>query len=81
MAWHYPITDVREAHLRALLAEKAADWHLVVKDVLFCLQAAQDAEDERAVRFFAAKLATAYEAMGFTEKAAHYHELGTLKSC
>ncbi len=52
MTW-LSITDVREAHLRALFAERSAHWHLVIKDYLYCLEAAERAQDVRAVRFFA----------------------------
>lgn len=74
MAWQ-SLTEVREAHLRALFAERSAHWHLVIKDYLFCLEAAERAQDIRATRFFAAKLASAYEAIGLGHKAAQYREL------
>lgn len=74
----YPITEVREAHLRAVFAESAARWHVAARDYLYCLEAAQSAQDERAVRFFAAKLVVAYEAMALPHKAARYLELATL---
>lgn len=75
MTW-LSITDVREAHLRALFAERSAHWHLVIKDYLYCLEAAERAQDVRAVRFFADKLASAYDTIGLPHKAAHYRELG-----
>jgi hypothetical protein len=78
MAWRQAIREAREAHLRAVLAEHASDWHLAVKDYLFCLEAAEAAGDVRATRFFAAKLVAAYSAMGFAEKAARYRELEAL---
>ena len=76
--WRTSIIEAREAHLRAVLAEHASDWHLVVKEYLFCLEAAQRAGDMRATRFFAAKLATAYSAIGFAEKAARYRDIWAL---
>lgn len=78
MAWRENIIDVREAHLRAVLAECGADWHLAVKDYLLCLEAAEGVGDVRAMRFFAAKLVSSYSAMGFSDKAARYRELETL---
>lgn len=78
MAWQQAIIVAREAHLRAVLAEHASEWHLVVKDYLLCLEAAKAAEDVRATRFFAGKLVAAYSAMGFADKAAHYRELEAL---
>jgi len=78
MAWQKNIIGAREAHLRAVLAEYARDWHVVVKEYLVCLEAAERAEDVRAMRFFAARLVTAYSAIGFAEKAARYRELEAL---
>lgn len=78
MAWRGNIIGVREAHLRAVLAEVAADWHVAVKEYLLCLEAAEGAGDVRATRFFAAKLVAAYGAMGFSDKAARYRELEAL---
>lgn len=78
MAWQKGIVAVREAHLRAVLAECAADWPIAVKEYLFCLEAAEGAGDARALRFFAAKLGAAYSAMGFREKADRYRELEVL---
>lgn len=76
MAWQ-STTEVREAHLRALFAERSAHWHLVVRDYLYCLEAAEGAQDAKAVQFFAAKLASAYETIGLPHKAAYYRELQT----
>ena len=67
-----PIIDVRYAHLRAVLAEEGAQWHVVVQHCLYCFEEARGAGDERAVRFFAAKLVTAYQQMGERHKAAFY---------
>lgn len=78
MAWQTSIIGAREAHLRAVLAEHASDWHVAIKEYLFCLEAAEGAGDMRATRFFAAKLVSAYSAIGFNEKAARYRELETL---
>ncbi len=75
MNWQADITKTREAHLRAVLAEYARDWHLVIRDYLYCLEAAERAGDVRAVGFFAAKLAAAYRAIGLGEKAQRYGEL------
>ena len=77
MAWQN-IVGAREAQLRAVLAEHACDWHLVVKEYLDCLEAAERAGDLRATRYFAAKLVAAYSAIGFIDKAARYRELGAL---
>lgn len=73
MSFRSPIIDVRQAHLRAALAEEGAQWHVVVQHYLYCFEEARDAADERAVRFFAAKLAAAYQRMGQRHKAAFYH--------
>ena len=78
MDWQADITETREAHLRAVLAEYARDWHLVIRDYLYCLEAAERAGDVRAVGFFAAKLAAAYRATGLGEKARSYGELAAL---
>lgn len=75
VAWGKQITRVREAHLRARCAELGANWHVAVQEYLFCLEAAERAHDLRATCFFAAKLAGAYGAMGFTDKAERYLEL------
>lgn len=80
MSWQVDIIETREAHLRAVLAECACDWHLVVRDYLGCLETAERAGDGRAVRFFAAKLVTAYSAIGLTEKAHFYSEIAAVKS-
>ena len=77
MAWQ-SIVGAREAQLRAVLAEHACDWHLVVKEYLDCLEAAERAGDLRATRYFAAKLVAAYSAIGLTDKAARYRELEAL---
>ncbi len=77
MAW-LDVVGTREAQLRAVLAEHARDWHLVVKEYLDCLEAAERAEDLRATRYFAEKLVAAYSAIGFSDKAARYRELGAL---
>lgn len=78
MAWEHSIVTVREAHLRATLAECAADWHVAVKEYLVCLEAAEHAHDLRATRFFASRLVASYSAMGFADKAARYRELEAL---
>lgn len=80
MAWKDDIIQTREAHLRAVFAERAHDWHLVIRDYLVCLEAAERAGDGRAVRFFAAKLVTAYNAIGLTEKAHVYGEIAAVQS-
>ena len=72
MSLRSPIIDVRQAHLRAALAEEGAQWHVVVQHCLYCFEEARGAQDERAVRFFAAKLAAAYQQMGERHKAAFY---------
>ncbi len=72
MSLRSPIIDVRQAYLRAVLAEEGAQWHLVVQHCLYCFEEAREAQDERAVRFFAAKLVTAYERMKEPYKAAFY---------
>jgi hypothetical protein len=78
MAWQTSIIGAREAHLRAVLAEHASDWHVAIKEYLFCLEAAERAGDVRAARFFTARLVSAYSAIGFDEKAARYREIGAL---
>ncbi len=80
MTWQNDIIEAREAHLRAVLAERSNDWHLVIRDYLVCLEAAERAGDGRAVRFFAAKLVTAYRAIGLAEKAHVYGEIASIKS-
>ncbi len=77
MAWQN-VVGTREAQLRGVLAEHACDWHLVVKEYLGCLEAAERAGDLRATRYFAEKLVVAYSAIGFSDKAARYRELGAL---
>ena len=74
MGWQGEITKTRELHLRAVLAEHTHDWHLVIRDYLNCLEAAERARDGRATRFFAAKLVTAYGAIGLCDKALCYQE-------
>lgn len=78
LSWGRTIIGVREAHLRAIVAEYAADWPIAVKEYLLCLEAAEHAADLRATRFFATKLARAYSAMGFSDKARRYLELVAL---
>lgn len=78
MAWYGDIVKAREAHLRATLAEYRGDWHLVVRDYLICLEAAERAEDLRATRFFAGKLVAAYTAIGLNDKARRYRDLAAL---
>ena len=79
MGWQVSIVQIREAHLQAVFAERSGDWHLVVRDYLVCLEAAERAGDGRAVRFFAAKLVTAYEAIGLPEKAHIYGDIAAVK--
>jgi hypothetical protein len=77
MRWSF-LTEVRHAHLRARLAERSAEWHLVIKEYLFCLEAAERAQDVRAIRFFALQLSQAYSAIGMLHKAERYRELGAV---
>jgi hypothetical protein len=77
MGWSC-LTEVRHAHLRARFAERSAEWHLVIKEYLFCLEAAERAQDVRAIRFFALQLAHAYSAIGMPHKAGRYRELGAV---
>ena len=81
LAWGQSIIEVREAHLRAQCAEIAGDWHIAVQCYLFCLEAAERAHDLRGTCFFASRLAEAYTAMGFSEKADSYRELVALAAC
>jgi hypothetical protein len=75
MPWHYPLTAVHQAHFRAAAHEQAGAWHLAVQHYLYCLASAEEAGDERAVRFFAAKLERAYRHMNLPAKAAYYRAL------
>lgn len=75
MSWRDPITEVRQAHMRATLAERASQWHLVVQHYHYCFERAEEARDERALRFFAAKLACAYDKMAMPHKATFYRNL------
>jgi hypothetical protein len=75
MSWHQPIIEVRQAHLRATLAEQAGQWHLVAQHYLYCHACASEAGDKRAQRFFAAKLALAYDKMAMFDKASYYRTL------
>lgn len=75
MSWQVPIVEVRQAHLKGALAEHAGQWHLVVQHYLYCLEWAGAAGDERATRFFAAKLCSAYERMAMYRKAEYYRRL------
>lgn len=72
MPWYHPIHDVRQAHMRAVRAEAQGQWHLAVQHYLFCLDEASTAQDDRAVRHFAARLSLAYRAMGLERKAGYY---------
>jgi hypothetical protein len=75
MSWRQPIIEVRQAHLRATLAEHAGSWHVVAQHYHYCLERAHEAKDERAIRFFASKLSLAYEKMGLPLKADYYRHL------
>ena len=75
MPWYDPIHDVRQAHIKAARAEDRAEWHLAVQHYLFCLEEATVAGDERAVRFFAARLSLVYRGMGLPFKAGYYAAL------
>lgn len=81
LAWGQLIIEVREARLRAQCAEIAGDWHVAVQEYLFCLEAAERAQDLKGTCFFASRLANAYTAMGFAEKADRYLELVALAAC
>lgn len=72
MPWSREVRTVRFAHIRAANAEAQCSWHLAVQHYLYCYDEAQLAQDERAVRFFAAKLALSYSAMGMRAKAEYY---------
>lgn len=75
MAWQDEVHEVRHAHVRASYAEYAQEWHLAVKHYLFCFERALDARDDRAIRFFAAKLTQAYQAMGLVRKAGYFRSI------
>ncbi len=75
MASYQSLTDVRQAYFRAFAAEHASSWHLAVQSYLYCFEASLQAADERAARFFAAKLSLAYRRMEMAEKAEHYRRL------
>lgn len=72
MSWSHPIQSVRFAHMRAANAEAQRHWHVAVQHYLYCFEKAHQAQDARAIRFFAAKLAVAYKAMGMRSKASYY---------
>jgi hypothetical protein len=76
MPWQHPIIEVRQAHLRATLAEHSGHWHVVAQHYHFCFDQAAEARDDRALRFFASKLAVAYRHMGMPEKSTYYHQFG-----
>ncbi len=78
MHWNYPILDVHEATLQAERAEKQGHWHIVIQQSLYCLERAQQAEDQQAIRFFAMKVSAAYLAVEMTEKAVFYKQLALL---
>lgn len=67
--------EVRQAYWQALGAERALNWHVAVQHYLYCLERARDVEDERAIRFFAARLSVAYGNMHMRHKAAAYRQL------
>jgi hypothetical protein len=69
------IVEVRQAYWRALGAEQTLNWHVAVQHYLYCLERARDAGDERAVRFFAARLSAAYGNMHMRHKATAYRQL------
>ena len=75
MAWHLPIRNVRHAHIRATTAEQNKQWHVAVQNYLYCYEQSSDAEDERAMRFFASKLHRVYLTMKMPEKADYYQLL------
>lgn len=75
MTWQHSIQQVRIAHLRASQAELAREWHMATHHYLYCFEQAREAQDGRAVRYFADKLSQAYRAMGFASKASYYRSL------
>ena len=75
MSWRDPIIEVRQAHIRAVVAEHASQWHLMAQHYLYCLERATEADDARAIRFFAAKLSVAYAKMDMPHKATYYRNL------
>jgi hypothetical protein len=75
VAGYRSLTDVRQACFRAFAAEHADKWHLAVQNYLYCFDASLQAADERAAKFFAAKLSLAYRNMAMADKAEHYRRL------
>lgn len=69
------LLDVRQAYFRAIAAEHAQHWHLAVQGYLYCFEESSVADDERAVKFFAAKLSQAYGKMAMDDKAAYYQRI------
>jgi hypothetical protein len=69
------LLDVRQTYFRAIAAEHAQRWHLAVQGYLYCFQESSAAADERAVKFFAAKLSQAYGKMAMADKADYYKQL------
>lgn len=72
MCWSQQVQSVRCAHLRAAHAETDRRWHIAVQNYLFCYDEAASAGDERAMRFFAAKLERSYTAMQMRAKAGYW---------
>lgn len=61
--------------LRARRAEASRGWHLAVQNLLSCLEWAEEVEDDRSVRLYAARLSLAYRAMRMDCKSEYYRLL------
>lgn len=64
--------DDRYLLLSAFQAEAAERWHLAVRPYLICLDRASAVGDTATVRFTAARLSRAYQAMGMMPKAEYF---------
>ncbi|MFC3831414.1 MULTISPECIES: hypothetical protein [Deinococcus] len=69
------IVSLRMSHCRAEHAAAEARYHLAVLHYRECLESAEQREDLRATRFFAARLAECYAAMDLSDKAAQFQAL------
>lgn len=67
--------DDRYLLLSAFQAEVAERWHLAVRPYLICLERATASGDTASIRFLAARLSRAYQAMDMDPKAEYYRLL------
>ncbi len=73
------IVSLRLNHCRAEHAAKSDQYHLAVLHYRTCLESAECRQDCQAIEFFALKLASCYEMMGFHKKAEQFVNLA--ESC